>query len=217
LAAAAPGLRHLLVGADWRFGRGGRGDVPLLRTWAAAHGCAITGVPPVLWHGDPVSSTRVRQAITHGHLPAAAAMLGRPFSLLGEVRAGLGLAAHLGFPTANLDPEGDVRPPRGVYAVRVVCGPAAYAGVANYGVRPTLVADSPPVLEVHLLDAASDLYGRRLEAYLFARLRPEERFDSPEALRDQIARDAATARSLLDSPEAKNLWTRTLQTWHPSV
>ena len=217
LGRAIPQLGIILVGSNWRFGRNGRGDIALLRQWAAARGCRVALTRPVLRHGAPISSTRIRQAIADGLLAEAAAMLGRPFSLLATVVAGQGRGRQLGYPTANLDPHNEVRPPRGVYAVRAVLAGAAYDGVANFGVKPTVATASHPVIEVHLFDAALELYGHELEVFFFRRLRAERRFASTDALRAQIARDAAAARASLAAAPAKNLWIKTLQVWLPAT
>lgn len=193
---AAP-VRTLAVGDDWRFGCGRVGDVALLREHGARCGFRVAAVPMVLMDGERVSSTRIRQAVRDGALESAARMLGRPYSICGTVIQGRKLAHQLGFPTANIDPGAVVTPPDGVWVVRASWrGKAPVAGVANLGLRPT-VDGATRLLEVHLFDFAGDLYDQEIEAEFLHFLRPEVRFGSLDALRDQIAADTALARQWL--------------------
>ena len=148
LHAGMPTLREIFVGTDWRFGHRGAGDTALLEQWAARHDLQVTKVPPVRWRGQPVSSTRIRQAIAAGKLADAAVMLGRPFSLLGTVQPGRRVGRQLGYPTANLAAHNEVRPPLGVYAVRAIRRNRTYAGILNFGVHPTLDAAPAPLFEL---------------------------------------------------------------------
>lgn len=214
------GASRVLVGPDHRFGRERQGDLELLERLGAAHGFEARAARLVSSGGRleavgpdgagvDVSSTRVRAALAAGDLPLAAALLGRPVSVLGTVVRGDARGRTLGFPTANLDLGPALRPPRGVWAVRARLlpgdGPPGpwRPAVANVGRRPTFLADAPDLMEVHLLDGAASpigpdaLYGQRLEAELVTKLRDERRFAGPEALRAQIAADCAAARSAL--------------------
>jgi riboflavin kinase / FMN adenylyltransferase len=196
---AAP-VQTIAVGEDWRFGHNRTGDVPFLIREGAVRGFRLEAVPPVMFDGERISSTRIRQAIRDGNLTGAADMLGRPHSVSGVVARGDQLGRTLGFPTANLA-TGDVQlPPDGVWAVRVSIGDAPpVAGVANLGNRPT-VGGSGRLLETHLLDFDGDLYGRTIDVRFVRHLRPEVRFPSLEALRQRIAVDVAAARVALESP-----------------
>jgi riboflavin kinase / FMN adenylyltransferase len=162
LVSASPGLREILVGSNWRFGRGGRGDVDMLNAFGSERGIGVGIADPVVWAGQPVSSTRIREAVKAGAVGRAASMLGRPFSILGTVVRGGGLAGKLGFPTANIMPSNEVRPAPGVYAVRVVLGRETFDGVLHTGFRPTLqpVTGPDPVFELHVFDFARMVYGR---------------------------------------------------------
>jgi riboflavin kinase/FMN adenylyltransferase len=193
---AAP-VRTIAVGEDWRFGHKRAGDVPLLMRESAKRGFRLESVPPVMWDGDRISSTRIRQAIHDGNLDEAARMLGRRYSVSGTVIQGDQLGRQLGFPTANL-PTGDVQlPPNGVWAVRVNdAAGQAWEGVANLGTRPT-VGGGKRLLEVHLCGFSGDLYGEKLEVRFEKQLRPEMKFPTLEALREQIARDVLAAREIL--------------------
>jgi len=193
-------VKTVAVGEDWRFGKGRRGDVAMLSRLAPELGFGLAALPPVMMEGERISSTRIRQAIRDGNLEAAARMLGRPYTVAGRVIEGRRLGRELGFPTANLV-EGDEQfPPDGVWAVRAAAGDRAFDGVANLGVRPTVdgVAHS---LEVHLFDFEGDLYGKVLEVEFVRHLRGEQKFASLDALKEQIARDAAQALYLLRGPD----------------
>jgi riboflavin kinase/FMN adenylyltransferase len=193
LRAAAPSLRELVVGENWTFGHRGRGDTRLLRELAAKRSLTATIVPGVTWSGDVISSTRVREAVTEGRLDEAAAMLGRPFSILGTVVHGKKLGRKLGFPTANLDPHNEVRPPAGIYAVRALIDGHRLPAAAYVGSGP----DTGDIVEVHLLDHDADLYGRDIEVFFHQKIRDDRRFAKQEELKRQIARDLDQARELL--------------------
>ncbi len=197
LAAAAPSLRGLSVGAGWRFGRRARGDVKRLAELAAARGIGLAVAEPVLWDGAPVSSTRIRNAVSDGRMEEAAALLGRRFRLAGPVREGRRVGRAIGYPTANVDTVHGLKPPHGVYAVRAVVGGREHPAAAYYGPRPTFDARGHALLEVYLLDGAFDLYGRRMEVAFESFVRPDRAFDSPEALRAQIARDVEAVSRVL--------------------
>jgi riboflavin kinase/FMN adenylyltransferase len=132
----------------------------------------------------------------NGRLERAAAMLGRPFSILGTVEPGDHRGRELGFPTANLNPHNEVLPPDGVYAVRVIIGAEQLGGVVNVGVRPTFEGTPRRVLEVHILDFTRDLYGQDVEILFLSKLRDEQKFDSVDALRKQITADIEAARKI---------------------
>jgi riboflavin kinase/FMN adenylyltransferase len=194
--------REFVLGFDSKFGLDRRGGPELLR----ALGYPVHVVDEVRVAGRAVSSTAIREAVELGDLTAAAAMLGRPVSVLGRVIHGDARGRTIGFPTANLDLHHELHPPIGVYACRVwrldranASGARGLAAVANIGLRPTLPRDvpAPPTVEVHVLDFDADLYGERLELAFVARLRDEMRFDGLDALRTQIERDVSIARKLL--------------------
>lgn len=191
-------LRGVVVGADFRFGRGRMGDAASLKRLGEACGFEALAIPEVNDDGGAISSTRVRAALAEGRPEEAARLLGRPWAIEGVVCAGMRKARELGHPTANVDLADYVRPRFGVYAVRV-CGPgfARRAGVANIGVKPTVGAAAAPLVEPHLFDFSGDLYGATIEVALEGFIRPERRFESLDALKAQIERDAAEARARL--------------------
>lgn len=192
-------IRTIAVGEDWRFGHNRSGDVPFLEREAKSRGFHLEAVSPVMFDGDRVSSTRIRQAIRDGNLEAAQQMLGRPYSVIGEVVEGKKLGRTIGFPTANIATGDAQLPPDGVWAVNAqVAGGGEMGGVANLGIRPT-VDGSARSLEVHLFDFTGDLYGQELEIQFEKHLRAEIKFPSLDALRTQIQKDADEARALLSA------------------
>jgi len=192
-------IRSIHVGESFHFGHRRTGNITLLRHLAGALGFVADAAPPVAWHGAPISSTRIRNAISQGDLRAAEALLGRPFAIAGTVVVGRRRGRTFGYPTANLDVTGRALPPLGVYAGRARRADASYPAVANLGIQPTLANVNPALqLEVHLLDFTGDLYGEELEFTVAARLREERRFASIEELKAQIARDVQAARQHLD-------------------
>lgn len=191
LLAAAPGLQRMVVGPNWTFGHRARGTPAVLRELAAGHGFAVTVAEPVLSAGEPISSTRIRTAVQAGHLDQAADWLGRPFTVRGPVVPGRQVGRTYGFPTANVDAGGEVRPPPGIYAVTVQAEHWTAGGAAYLGPR------APGVVEVHVLDRHDDLYGQTLEIAFRHRLRAHQDFAQPVDLVAQIARDVAAARTWL--------------------
>ncbi len=188
--------RWVAVGEGFRFGRGRSGDAELLAREGARLGFELLVVPPVLQSEEPVSSTRVREALSRGAVDQAARLLGRPHRVAGTVVEGARRGRQLGFPTANLLPPAVALPAEGVYAGWALLEAGPWPAVVNVGRRPTF--DHGDLrLEAHLLDWKGDLYGRSLTVEFVARLRGEQRFQGPEALRAQIGQDAALARQLL--------------------
>lgn len=188
------GVRHLVVGDDFRFGAGRQGNFELLCQRGEQLGFAVEGTHSLLCAGQRVSSTAIREALARADLAGAAALLGRPFSLSGRVAHGFKRGRQLGFPTANIQLKRQVLPLAGVFAVSVpLADGRRVQGVANVGSRPTLVGHSP-LLEVHLFDFEAELYGQRLRVEFHHHLRAEQRFDSLAALQQQILADVAAAR-----------------------
>ena len=197
---------EVYVGYDFHYGRDRAGSMRLLTELGPRLGFAVTIIPEVTIGGRDVSSSRIRELLAAGDVEEAKRMLGRSFAVRGSVVAGDRRGRTLGFPTANLAPENEVIPAHGVYAGHVQLldagTPAAgtrLAAVTNVGRRPTFKDDDPALAEAHLLDFSGDLYGRRIEVSFEARLRAEEKFPGPDALRAQIARDIESARQKLES------------------
>jgi len=185
-------------GFNWRFGAKGAGDALFLRAYAQENGWTCE-VLELMQSGEaPICSTRIREAIALGDLSLARRLLGRPFSIFGEVEHGQKLARRLNFPTANIAlAKGALIPPYGVYAIRArLEGKDFIEGVANLGMRPSIQEEKKVLrLETHFFDWAGDLYGRVLDVELLHFIRAEQRFESLEALQYQIGCDVAEARS----------------------
>jgi riboflavin kinase/FMN adenylyltransferase len=194
------GIRHLVIGEDFRFGRGRMGDALLLRNMSEAHGFGVS-IQHILRGGEgEYSSTAVRVHVEEGDCEGAAAQLGRWHAVSGLVVRGDQRGRDLGYPTANLAFGEQIVPRHGIYATRieVLDGPHAglHDGVASIGVRPTFGVNAAN-FEVHLFDFAGDLYGAEISAGLVSFLRPEARFESVAALIAQMDRDCALARERL--------------------
>lgn len=192
----------VVAGHDHRFGRKGRGDVPLLRELLEPRGVAVDEVPEFELLGAPVRSTRIREHLLLGHVRRAGELLGRPYQLNGPVVGGTRTGRRIGFPTINLLVEEAEKliPADGVYAVMVDAGYRDSArrlhGVLNIGHRPTFRGGSRTI-ETHLFDVHLDRTPEWAAVHLVERLRPERRFSTPENLASQIATDVARARTLL--------------------
>jgi len=191
--------RAVVVGHDFRFGCHGEATAPMLAEAGRRLGFSVDVVPPVMLDGERVSSSGVREALGRGDFALAGRRLGRHYSMRGRVVRGQRLGRDLGFPTANLRIERRRAPLQGIFAVRVHGVAAApLPGVASLGTRPT-VGGVHTLLEVHLFDFSSDLYGREIEVEFVAKLRDEEYFPTLDALVEQIRRDAAQARLILST------------------
>jgi riboflavin kinase/FMN adenylyltransferase len=184
----------ILVGENFRFGRGGAGDVHLLREFSKTRHFEVEIVPPVEFGGRVVSSTAVRNAIAGGNVGEAIPLLGRPFSLTGEIRPGAGRGRTILFPTLNLVPEQELLPKLGVYATESVAGGKQYYSVTNVGTRPTFGGQGVTV-ESHLFNFNDQLTAGPMEVRFHARLRDEQKFSGAEELRQQITRDIAAAKT----------------------
>jgi riboflavin kinase/FMN adenylyltransferase len=184
--------RWVLVGEDFRFGRGRSGDLALLR--ASARSFSVEAMPTVSVEGQRVSSTTIRDALGKGELERAADMLGQPYAISGRVAHGDKLGRNLGFPTANV-PLRHKPPLAGIFAVRVRgLGNASRVGVASLGVRPTVKVGAQPLLEVFVFDFDEAVYGRRVRVEFLHKLRDEERYADLDTLTRQIRADVALAR-----------------------
>jgi riboflavin kinase/FMN adenylyltransferase len=196
---AALGLRQLWVGSDFALGRNRQGDVPTLRALGEQLGYQLHVTGEVNLDGERVSSSRIRALLREGAAQAAAEMLGRPYALEGTVVHGDGRGRLLGFPTANIAYwEGKITPAYGVYATWTVVEGERRASVTSVGVRPTFdPPGSPPRVEAFLMDFDADLYDRPARVEFLKFLRPELRFNSAQALIDQMVRDTQNAREVL--------------------
>jgi riboflavin kinase/FMN adenylyltransferase len=197
-------VRELVIGHDHGFGRGRSGDVETLRTLGARLGFAVDVVAPVDVGGQHVSSSRIRRAVTGGDLASAAAMLGRRYSVVGQVGQGEQRGRRLGVPTINLGelPARKLLPPDGVYAVEVEWRGGRAGGMMNQGPRPTF-QDGRRVLEAHIFDFDGDLYGEWVRIEWIERLRDVKRFESLEHLKNQLQQDRTRALAVLRRSESR--------------
>lgn len=201
------GARAVVIGEDFRFGRGREGDLARMRDLGEKHGFVVSPVPAVTVARERISSTAIREALACGDLERAETLLGRPYAVIGHVVRGQQLGRSLGYPTANLRPWGGQAALEGVFAVRARtvddAGQGAWRdGVASVGVRPA-VGGGEPLIEVHLFDRDEDLYGRRLETRFVKRLRGEEDFPDLDALVVQMKLDEREARAVLAAAPAE--------------
>jgi len=197
--------RWVLVGDDFRFGARRHGDVAMLRKTLSRRGVEVAQMRTVSLGGIRVSSTEVRERLARGDLRGAAQLLGRPYSMSGRVVGGERLGKRLGFPTANLQMKHNRPPLSGIFVVEVLgLGHQPLQGVASLGVRPTVKVGGVPVLEVHLLDFAREIYGQHLQVLFLHKLRDEEKFGDLETLKRHIARDVEDARRFFRHPGSRD-------------
>ena len=193
------GARHLVCGPDFAFGHRRGGDTGFLARRAEELGMGLTLVPLLADGGGPISATRIRRVLQDGYPERATADLGRPWTIRGEVVHGDRRGRTIGFPTANIALGRHLEPARGVYAVTARLPDGTWhRGVANIGRRPTVHEGPESRLEVNIFDFDADIYGAELAVALHAYIREERRFSGLDALKAQIAKDAAEARQILD-------------------
>lgn len=199
------GVRYLIVGDDFRFGRGRGGDFAMLQQAGVEHNFGVEAMPTVDVEGERVSSSAVRKALAAGDLEHAARLLGRPYSISGRVVHGDKIGRRIGFPTANIQLKRKRAPLGGVFAVTVSgLDKRHLPGAASLGVRPTLGNDARPVLEVHLFDFDQEIYGRHLTVHFLHKLRDEAKYESLEALTAQIERDVAATKIYFTAKSAES-------------
>jgi riboflavin kinase/FMN adenylyltransferase len=189
-------LKEIYVGASFVFGHGREGDLSLLREMGESSGFRAFGVDEVSYAGERISSSRIRRAVSEGKITDAMEMLGRPYSISGVIARGDRMGQKLGWPTINLMPENRLLPLDGVYAGRVFFPkfPAVFDCVTNVGTRPTVYENYQRVVESHILEFKSNVYGERVELSFYKRLREERIFPTVMDLSAQIGRDVETAR-----------------------
>lgn len=194
----AMGARSLSVGFNHRFGRNRIGDAQLLKQLGIEFGYTVHVAGEIIDEGIPISSSRIREAITQGKVEEARRLLGRPFAISGTVDHGEGRGHALGFPTANITvSEEQVEPAIGVYVtvVRLPDGKRArLPAVVNIGRRPTFGSSESITTEVHVIDYEANLYGQKLQLEFLRYLRSEQKFNSVDELKAQIAKDVKQAR-----------------------
>ena len=189
-------VKHVVTGYNFAFGKDRGGHTDYLSMKGQECGFGTTACPPVEMDGRVISSSAIRQLLAAGEIRKAAASLGHPYVIEGRVRYGQQRGRTLGFPTANLPLNRLFKPRYGVYAVRVPINKKMHHGVANIGIKPTVGGDVP-LLEVHLFDFNGIIYGKRIEVECVDFIRQERKFDSLDALKEQIILDCEQARKIL--------------------
>ncbi len=194
------GVRELVVGYDYAFGRGRTGTIDFLKRKGQERGFPVTVVEAHYEDGMLVSSTKIRELVAEGRMRDVRTLLGRYYQIRGEVQIGRQRGgAVVGFPTANLRiTEEDLCPKRGVYVTQVIHGGRCYGGVSNIGYNPTF-GENRLVAETHIFDFSEDIYGKLIKINLLRHLRGEKKFSGPEELSKQIRRDIETAREVLEA------------------
>ncbi len=196
------GVGHVIVGDDFAFGKGRGGTAETLRNAADKGLFDLTVISPVCCgEAEVYSSSRIRALLKEGNFAQAAELLGRPWEIEAEVVHGDKRGRQIGFPTANQRVARYLRPPFGVYAVRVLIeGEAEYrAGAANFGVRPMFRIEEP-IFETYIFDFSGDIYGKTMRVQPVAHLRPEMAFEGLDALKERIKQDCLAAQAVLESP-----------------
>jgi len=191
------GIKEVVVGFNYSFGKGREGGIDFLKNMGEKYGFGLHVVEPVKVGGAVVSSSKVREAIWAGNVDLASTLLGRPYGMEGVVVTGMKRGKKLGFPTANIETKGELFPKAGVYASIVTLKGRQYKAVANVGKHPTFPED-PFSVEAHIFDFDSDIYGDQVEILFIDRIRDETAFQTPDALSEQIRRDAVKAKEILE-------------------
>lgn len=199
--------KEVYVGYDFHFGRDREGSMRLLTETGPQLGFSVTIIPEVKVDGEDLNSTRIRALLAEGEVEEAASLLGRPFAVRGVVTGGMRRGREIGFPTANLAPQNEILPGPGVYVCEVdiledakgLATGDRYGAVTNVGYRPTFNDGRDLVAEAHLIDFSGDLYDVHVEMRFLNMIRGEEKFDSVEALKEQIGRDVGAGRTYFES------------------
>ncbi|HEV8611789.1 MAG TPA: bifunctional riboflavin kinase/FAD synthetase [Thermoanaerobaculia bacterium] len=193
-------VSEVYLGSHFAFGRGKRGDIALLARMGPECGFVASSVEEVISDGEPISSTRIRSAISRGDVVRANAMLGREYEIDGLVAKGDKVGRKIGYPTINLEPENELHPADGVYVtqIHIRSFDRRFDCVTNIGRRPTVYEEYATVIETFVLDFSANVYGDRVRLFFFDRLREERRFPSVTALSDQIGRDVEETRKYFE-------------------
>ncbi|MBN1906128.1 MAG: bifunctional riboflavin kinase/FAD synthetase [Deltaproteobacteria bacterium] len=192
------GIKEIVVGYDYSFGSGRKGNIELLKKMGEELGFRVHVVEPVYLNDTLISSTSIRNLIREGNLAGAKRLLGRDHQITGIVKTGMGRGGSLlNFPTANLAPYKEIIPGGGVYAVRVILKGREYNGVCNIGTNPTFNGESLSI-ETHILDFSDDIVGEKLAIRFVDRLRDEKKYSSKDELIGQIEKDVINARKILE-------------------
>jgi riboflavin kinase/FMN adenylyltransferase len=193
------GMKAIVVGEDYRFGKNREGDIDMMRSYGPDYGFEVIvadWIKTSRGFTGRISSTKIRELITDGHMTEAGKMLGRCYQIRGQVVTGRDRGGKLlGIPTANINLHDELCPKTGIYAVTVECRGNQHNGVANIGYSPTF-EDHEFTVEVHILDFNDNIYGKKIRVNFINRIRDEIKFSNISALIDQIKKDIATAREI---------------------
>lgn len=201
------GVKHIIVGGNFRFGRERRGDAALLRSLQETFGFCVHIVPEVTYKGEVVSSTLIKREILAGNMEDAAYMLGAPFSVSGKVVPGKHLGKSLGFPTINFEaPKGKILPPNGVYATKTIIGGKSFLSMTNIGTRPTFEEGALRNIETNIFDFSGDIYGENARVEFYRFIRPEMHFESPSDLIEEIKRNKIQIKEFFKNQDEKHVW-----------
>lgn len=196
--------RYVAAGEDVSFGSRGAGDAALLHRMGQLHGYEVQTIEKIRMYGREVSSTYVRSQVESGHMEAAARLLGTPYTVSGSVCRGAGLGHTLDMPTVNLQPPAEkLLPPYGVFFSRVLYQGKYYKAVSNVGCKPTVTDEGRVGVETYLYDFNREIYGEEIQVQLLAFHRPEQRFDSVDALKRQLRADMEAGRGYWDQEPAE--------------
>ena len=190
------GAAVVVCGDDFRFGKGRSGDVKTLQRLCGPHGIRVIAAASFALDGEAVSTTRIKKLVEAGDMPAVAKLLGRSYDIYGEVIHGNSMGHRMGFPTANVAlSQNTVLPRRGVYLSQTYVDGCWHRSITNIGTRPTVTEDLQPVSETHIVDYTGDLYGRHVQVRLLRFLRPEQKFESAQQLKETVLQNVETART----------------------
>ncbi len=188
--------KRITVGEDFRFGKGGHGDVALLQELSVLYGFRVKVFDKLVMDGDTVSSTRIRTLIEEGKMEEANRLLGRPYNVTGEIIHGNNLGHTVGMPTINQRPAPEkILPPFGVYVSDIYLDGKKYRGITNIGIKPTIGSESFPGVETWLFDFNENVYGHFAKVCLLSFVRPERKFASIEEVKKQVEIDAGKAKA----------------------
>ncbi len=193
--------KYIFVGDNFVFGKRARGNIKLLKDYSSLYGFKVKALKLLSKNRKAISSTLIRKLIRAGKLRAAEKLLGRRVSILGRVVKGFSLGRRIGFPTANINPQHDIIPAAGIYAVKIFLNKKEYDGVCYIGNKPTFkLKHERTFIEAHLFNFKGNIYGRELEIKFIRKIRGDRKFASIEALVEQIGKDIIFAKKLLSSP-----------------
>ena len=189
----------IAVGENFRFGHKRRGDVELLRKYASKYGYELYVQPRIKVAGERISSTWIRECISEGNMEYITNLLGHPYGIKGEVVHGKKLGRALGMPTANVIPDKQkLLPPYGVYASKTLIDGVWYEGITNIGVKPTITDENGKIAETFLFEYKDSLYGKEIQTNLYYYQRPEQKFESIDALKAQMEKDCLVAKEYFE-------------------